>query len=100
MAENTPQTYANHARFHPPFHFFLGPGLARAADPDESSTWFVTIAGLDAWILLLMGVLFLVAVFLIRLNALRVQDRLIRLEERLRLEVAIVGGDCARVSAS
>ena len=26
MAEKTPQTYANHARFHPPFHYFLAPG--------------------------------------------------------------------------
>ena len=44
---------------------------------------------LNAWILLLIGILFPVAVFLIRTNALRVQDRLIRLEERLRLQALL-----------
>ena len=61
MAENTPQTYANHARFHPPFHFFLAPG--------SIVLLILTIMNavrhyrrLDAWILLLMGVLFFVAI--------------------------------------
>ena len=88
MAENTPQTYANHTRFHPPFHFFLLPGAAVLL--------VATIVNvirhqqrLDAWILLLMGILFPVAAVLIRTNALRVQDRLIRLEERLRLEALL-----------
>jgi Family of unknown function (DUF6526) len=88
MAENTPQTYANHVRFHPPFHFFLGPG--------SFVLLILTIVNvvrhyqrLDAWILLLIGVLFLTAVFLIRLNPLRAQDRLIRLEERLRMQALL-----------
>jgi hypothetical protein len=88
MAENMPQSYANHARFHPPFHFFLAPG--------SIVLLILTVVNvvrhfrrLDAWILLLMGILFLVAVFLIRLNALKVQDRLIRLEERLRLQALL-----------
>jgi hypothetical protein len=84
MAENVPQSYANHTRFHPPFHFFLVPGGLLLL--------ILTIINvvrryhqLNAWILLLIGILFPVATFLIRTNALRVQDRLIRLEERLRL---------------
>lgn len=84
MAENKLQNFANHARFHPPFHFFLAPG--------GIVLLILTVINvvrnyqrLDAWILLLFGVLFVVAVFLLRANALRVQDRLIRLEERLRL---------------
>ena len=88
MAEKTPQTYANHARLHPPFHFFLGPGAMVLL--------ILTIINvvrhygqLEAWILLLMGILFLTAVFLIRTNPLRVQDRLIRLEEWLRLEALL-----------
>ncbi len=88
MAENVPQSYANHARFHPPFHFFLGPG--------SFVLLILTVVNvvrhfrrLDAWILLLMGILFLLAVILIRTNALRVQDRLIRLEERLRLQALL-----------
>lgn len=88
MAEKTPQTYANHARLHPPFHFVLGPG--------SFVLLILTIINvvrhygqLEAWILMLMGVLFLIAVFLVRLNPLRVQDRLIRLEEWLRLEALL-----------
>ncbi len=84
MAEKTPQTYLNHVRFHPPFHFFLAPGGIVLV--------ILTVINvvrnyqrLDSWILLLTAVLFFVAVFLLRANALRVQDRLIRLEERLRL---------------
>jgi len=88
MAEKTPQTYANHARLHPPFHFFLAPGSAVLL--------VLTVVNvvrhyrqLEAWILLLMGALFFLAVFLIRLNPLRAQDRLIRLEERLRLQALL-----------
>jgi hypothetical protein len=84
MAEKIPQTLANHVRFHPPFHFFL--------IPCSLVLLILTIVNvvrhggeLEAWILLLIGVMMPVAVLLIRLNALRVQDRVIRLEERLRL---------------
>jgi hypothetical protein len=85
MAEKVPQTYANHVRFHPPFHYFLIPGglilltltiVNVVRNPDL----------LASWILLLIGVMWPIAVFLIRINPLRVQDRLIRLEEQLRSE--------------
>ena len=84
MAEKAPQTFANHVRLHPPFHFFLIPAALVLL--------ILTIVNvirhgseLEAWILLLIGVMMPVAILLIRLNALRVQDRVIRLEERLRL---------------
>jgi len=96
MAENTPQTYANHTRFHPPFHFFLAPGSILLL--------ILTIVRvirhyrqMEAWILLLIGILFLAAVFLLRTNALRVQDRLIRLEERLRLQALLSAELSARI---
>ncbi|MFZ0866504.1 MAG: DUF6526 family protein [Candidatus Sulfotelmatobacter sp.] len=83
MAEKKPQTFANHARLDPLFHFFVLPvfGLSTLAavvlflwHPGLHSAWrFVLIAACT------------VAVFKIRLYALRVQDRVIRLEERLRL---------------
>jgi hypothetical protein len=85
MAERVPQTYANHVRLHPPFHFFLLPAALVLL--------ILTIVNvvrhydlLEAWILLLIGVMAPVAILLIRINPLRVQDRLIRLEEQLRLE--------------
>jgi hypothetical protein len=83
MAEKKPQTFANHARVDPLFHFFLVPIFALSTvaaivlflmRPSLHSGWhFVLIAA---------GT---VAIFKIRLYALRVQDRVIRLEERLRL---------------
>jgi len=88
MAENVQQSFANHTRFHPPFHFFLLPGTLVLL--------ILTVVNvvrhydrLDAWILLLIGILVPVAVPLIRLNSLKVQDRLIRLEERLRLQALL-----------
>jgi hypothetical protein len=88
MAEKLPQTYANHVRFQPPFHFFLLPGALVLL--------ILSIVNvvrhyqqLDAWILLLIGILLPVAVPLIRINPLRAQDRVIRLEERLRLQALL-----------
>ncbi|HTW66653.1 MAG TPA: DUF6526 family protein [Bryobacteraceae bacterium] len=85
MAEKVPQSYANHARMHAPFHFFLAPGSILLLILTIVNA-ILHVRRLDAWILLLMGVLFFVAVLLIRVNPLRVQDRLICLEERERLE--------------
>jgi len=90
MAEKRPQTFANHTRFDPPFHFFLIPffGLALLA---ALIHFFAHITEGDfrdhfhAFMLILLAVALLIAVFKIRLYALRVQDRIIRLEERLRL---------------
>ncbi|MGB8970339.1 MAG: DUF6526 family protein [Candidatus Sulfotelmatobacter sp.] len=83
MAEKKPQTFANHARLDPLFHFFVLPvfGLSTLA----AVVLFLWHPGLhSAWrfVLIAAGT---VAVFKIRLYALRVQDRVIRLEERLRL---------------
>src|SRR3984885_14926618 len=67
LAETTAQTYANHTRLHPPFHFFLAPGSIVLLI--LSIVNVVRHSGrLDAWILALIGVLFFVAVFLIRVN--------------------------------
>jgi hypothetical protein len=90
MAEKKPQTFANHARFDPLFHFFLLPvfGLgvllslvhffAHFSDSDFRDNF-------HAFLLILLASALLLAVFKIRLYALKVQDRIIRLEERLRL---------------
>lgn len=96
MADSVQQSYGNHTRFHPPFHFFLAPGsiilliltIINVVRHDRQ---------LEAWIVLLLGILFFVAVFLLRANALRVQDRLIRLEERLRLQALLSGELSARI---
>ena len=97
MAEQTPQTYANHARFHPPFHFFLAPGSIVLLVLTIINTIY-HYRRLDAWILLLMGVLFFLAVFLLRSNPLRAQDRIIRLEERLRLQALLSAELASRIN--
>lgn len=79
-----PQTFKNHAKFDPAFHFFLVP-LALAIfiatvveairQPGWSSAAHVVVA---IWAFVLT--------FKVRLYALKLQDRVIRLEERLRLK--------------
>lgn len=90
MAENKPQTFANHTRFDPTFHFFLVPvfalGLVMAL-----IHFFAHLRESDfrdnfhSALLILLAVAFLVLIFKTRLYALKLQDRVIRLEERLRL---------------
>ncbi len=88
MAEKLPQTLANHVRLHPPFHFFLIPcGIAVLIMSIVNVVKHYDV--LEAWILLVLGIMTPVAVFLIRINPLKAQDRLIRLEERLRLEALL-----------
>jgi hypothetical protein len=83
---SSPQSYDHHTRWDPPFHFFILPVFALAV--------IVAIVHfclhihhhpLQGFLLVLLAVAALFAIFKIRLNALKVQDRVIRLEERLRL---------------
>lgn len=88
MAEKTPQTLTNHTRLDPLFHFFVLPvaagtlvleiyHLIRAIVKGGfhfSLAWYVVVA-----------LAFVVLVFKTRLYSLKAQDRVIRLEERLRL---------------
>lgn len=83
MAEKKPQSFANHARFDPWFHFFAIPvfGISVVA----TVVHFIMHPSLRAGWIFVVSVAALVSVFKIRVYALRNQDRLIRLEERLRL---------------
>jgi hypothetical protein len=87
MAEKKPQTFANHARLDPLFHFFVLPifSLSTLA----SVVVFLRHPGLHSgWCFVLLAAS-TVAVFKVRLYALRVQDRVIHLEERLRLALLL-----------
>ncbi len=82
MAET--QTYANHTRWLPPYHFFLAPLMLI-----NLIFWIVRMYQVPNWnhgwmILLSIGLVALT--LLARTQALTVQDRLIRLEENLRFE--------------
>ena len=90
MAEKTPQTFANHTRFDPPFHFFIVPVMALGV-VFAFIHFFAHLSHADfrdnfhAILLILLSLALLTWVFKTRLYSLRVQDRVIRLEERLRL---------------
>lgn len=84
MAEKKPQTLQNHTKLDPPFHQFLLPvGLVLLGVAIyRLITNFNWMNGV-----LVLGIIWaIIAVFKIRLYALKVQDRVIRLEERLRME--------------
>src|SRR5262249_12552540 len=83
MSEIKTQSYASYKRRHLPFHFFVIPVLITnlivvivhlALHPGWTAAW-----------LLIVSVAILVLAFLTRINPIKVQDRLIRLEERMRL---------------
>jgi len=83
MAEKKPQTFANHTRWDPLFHFFVLPVFFLLAL--AGLVHFIWWPGLHSGLMFVVAVALAIAVTKIRLNALRVQDRVIRLEERLRL---------------
>jgi len=96
MAEQKSQSLKNHARFDPPFHFFLLPVLLgnfivcivhNYHEPRHFNQW-----------LILMSIALIVLAFKARTYALKVQDRVIRLEERLRLATLLSGPLSARIS--
>jgi len=90
MAEKVPQNYANHTRFDPPFHFFIAPILLLGVIL-ALIHFFAHLGHSDfrdnvhAILLILLSVTLVTWLLKTRLYALKVQDRVIRLEERLRL---------------
>jgi len=89
MAEK-PQTFASHTRFDPLFHFFLLPifgiALIMALVHFFSHLRRSSVYGnFHSFLIVVLAIAFLVLAFKTRLYALKVQDRVIRLEERLRL---------------
>jgi Family of unknown function (DUF6526) len=84
MSDDAVQSFSNHARWLGPWHFFALPVLvanavvqigAAARHPGLDSVWAAAVATALA-----------TAVYLARRMPVRLQDRVIRLEETLRLE--------------
>ncbi len=90
MPENKPQSFADHTRWDPQFHFFIIPVFVIALVMTLIH-FFAHFAHSDfrdnfhAFLLILLAVACLLLVFKVRLYSIKVQDRVIRLEERLRL---------------
>jgi hypothetical protein len=83
MADDDVQNYGNHRRWNPPWHFVVVPILLLNAviaivllvrTPSRATAWAALVA-----------LTLVAALALLRRMALRVQDRVIRLEEHLRL---------------
>jgi hypothetical protein len=87
MAEKKPQTFANHSRFDPPFHAFVAPVFLVLAI--AGMVHFLWHPGVHSGLMFVVAMALLTAVFRMRIYALRVQDRVIRLEERLRLSALL-----------
>jgi len=84
MSKQDGQNLKNHARFDPPFHFFLT--FVSLATVIVSIVYAVMHPGFYSLWLVLLAVAALIALFKLRSYPLKVQDRVIRLEERLRLQ--------------
>jgi hypothetical protein len=83
MANAAPQSYANHARLDPTFHFVLAPLAIMSVV--LSIIVFTRHPGLTSTLWVVLAIALLMNATKTRNYALKVQDRLIRLEERLRL---------------
>ena len=92
-----PQTFANHTRWQPPIHYFVLPVMlinviwsivVFVKTPDRNSGWWIVVS-----------LALLVLVFFVRLNPLKAQDRLIRLEEKLRYQQILSSALCQQTSA-
>ncbi|MGD0823654.1 MAG: DUF6526 family protein [Terriglobales bacterium] len=83
MADASPQNYSHYTRYDPLFHFFILPVFAITLI--VSIVYAFRRPGLhSAWLVVFM-VAAVILIFKVRLYSLKVQDRVIRLEERLRL---------------
>jgi len=87
MAEKKPQTLANHGRLDPLFHIVVVPvfGLSAIA----ATIHFLWRPSAHSAAFFVLSVAALIAIFKIRLYPLKVQDRVIRLEERMRLSMLL-----------
>jgi hypothetical protein len=94
-----PQNVRNHTRLYPPFHFFILPMLLL----NIIFSIYATIHHwpehrmLFLWWIAMSLVLFVMA-GVARESALKVQDRVIRLEERLRLHTLLAAEERAHVN--
>ena len=81
---NSPQTFANHRRYWPLWHFFAVPVLV--ANVIVVAVYFVRDPVLSGGWNVIVAIALLVAVVASRNMPLKAQDRIICLEERTRLE--------------
>jgi hypothetical protein len=84
MSKSAPQSLKNHVRWDPPYHLILGLVLLANIVYAVIHLWRQPSIS-SAWYLVLSFIVF-IPFFKLRMYSLKVQDRVIRLEERLRLQ--------------
>ena len=85
MSKPEAQSFKHHARYDPPFHFFAL--LVLLASLIVAIIHLVRhYTDFYAWWFVLLALAIIVVAVKVRMNPLKVQDRVIRLEERLRLQ--------------
>jgi Family of unknown function (DUF6526) len=84
MASSEPQNFGNHRRFVPTYHFLIGPILL--LNLGWTLYQLVVAFSMSSVVTVLLAIAFVSMFLHLRLFPLAAQDRLIRLEERLRLE--------------
>lgn len=82
-----PQAFANHVKFDPPFHFFVLPVLL--ANVIAMGRFYFHAPSLGAAWLVVVSVALLLLAARTRSFVTHLQDRIIRLEERLRLSAVL-----------
>jgi Family of unknown function (DUF6526) len=87
MAEQSPQNYAHHTRWDPLFHFFLLPVFALLAL--ASIVHLFMRPGWHSAAMVVVAIALAILITKVRFYPLKVQDRIIRLEERLRLATLV-----------
>ncbi len=83
MPEKTPQSYQNHARFVPAYHY-LAAGIL-TLNLLWSAWKLIKSPSIDAGMALALAVALILMLLYLRIFPLKAQDRVIRLEERMRL---------------
>lgn len=81
---NKVQNFENHAKFFPPFHFFVAPVLL--INVIRCTVQVLRSFSVGTAFALLVALALLVLAFSSRIMVLAVQDRVIRLEMRLRMQ--------------
>jgi hypothetical protein len=95
MAERI-QTYKNHTRLLPPFHFFIIPVLLLNVINELRRAWYYPSRGRIVEIVVALALLALA--LMARVMAVTVQDRVIRMEMRMRLQQVLPADLRARIS--
>ena len=83
MPESAPQSFSNHTRYDPLYHFFILPVFSLLLL--ASIVRLVMCPGLHSALLVVVVIALSIMAFKLRTYPLKVQDRVISLEERLRL---------------